>query len=143
MKEKMKCLNNQFLAQIVALQNTQAPLPLPERPTATEATSSEQPQSWRHRRAASPHFVEAIRWRVKFYSSPHEGSTWLFSKEDREIHQDLDKFVQKRIEEASMPHHGRFKVIATDASNFSFSEDILEYEFLKKFMISTFDCYSG
>jgi len=41
-----------------------------------------------------------------------------------------------------MPHHCIFKAIATDASNSSFSEDILEYEFLKKFMILALDSYS-
>ena len=48
-------------------------------------------------------------------------------KTEKFIHvQDLDKLVQKRVEEASMSHHCRFNVIATDASNSPFSDDILE-----------------
>ena len=42
-----------------------------------------------------------------------------------------------------MPHHCRLTAITTDASNSPFSEGILEYIFLKKFTISTFDCYFG
>ena len=42
-----------------------------------------------------------------------------------------------------MSHHSRFKAITTDASNSSFSRDILEYEFSKKFMILTFNFYSS
>ena len=42
-----------------------------------------------------------------------------------------------------MAHHDRFRAITTDASNSPFSENILEYDFSKKFMILTFDCYSG
>jgi len=41
-----------------------------------------------------------------------------------------------------MPHHGRLRAIAPDASNFPFSQGILEYEFLKKFMILSFDYHS-
>ena len=42
-----------------------------------------------------------------------------------------------------MPHYCIFRVIATNASNSSLSKDILEYEIPKKFMIPTFNCYSG
>ena len=57
--------------------------------------------------------------------------------------QDLDKLMQKRGKEARMLHQGRLRAIAPDTSNSPFSKGILEYEFFKKFMISTFDCYSG
>ena len=57
--------------------------------------------------------------------------------------QDLNKLAQKQVEEASMPYLCRFRVIATDASNSPFSEDILEYEFLKKLVIMIFYCYFG
>ena len=57
--------------------------------------------------------------------------------------QDLDKLVQERVEEASMPHHYKFRAIAIDASNSPLFQAILEYEFPKKFEILTFDCYSS
>jgi len=56
--------------------------------------------------------------------------------------QDLEKLVQKRVKKVRILHHGRLKAIITVASNSPFSEDILEYEFIKKFTISIFDCYS-
>ena len=42
-----------------------------------------------------------------------------------------------------MPHNRKFRAIAIDASNSPFSEAILEYKLPKKFVISTFDWYSG
>ena len=42
-----------------------------------------------------------------------------------------------------MSHYDRLRDITTDAFNSLFSEGILECEFFKKFMILTFECYSG
>ena len=42
-----------------------------------------------------------------------------------------------------MPHNRKFKDVAIDASNSPFSEAMLEYEFPKKFVIPTFDCFFG
>ena len=49
--------------------------------------------------------------------------------------QDLDKLVQERVREASMPHNRKCRAISFDASNSFVSEAILEYIFLKKFVI--------
>jgi len=46
-REELKHLNDQFLAQIITLQNTQGLPPSPERPTATEAQDNEHSQSRR------------------------------------------------------------------------------------------------
>ena len=43
-QKELKHLNDQLLAQIIALQNTQGPPPSPERPTATEAQNDEHSQ---------------------------------------------------------------------------------------------------
>ena len=81
-----------------------------------------------------PHSIRAIRRLVKFASSPHKGSIWSFSEEDRGV---------IHVQEARISHHDRLRAIATGASNSPFSEGIKEYEFFKKFMILTFDWYSG
>jgi len=108
-----------------------------------EATSGEHSQSRSRRRGASPSPSEQSDSRS---SSPHLRKTDRPDHSRRKIEelihiQDLDKLVQTRVEEASMPHHRRFRAIATDASDSPFSAEILGYEFPKKFMIPTFDCY--
>ena len=87
------------------------------------------------------HSIREIQRRIEF-ASPHirdrHDHSW------RKINKficvlDLDKLVQ----EARMSHHDRLRDITIVASNSPFSEGILEYEFPKKFMILTFDCYSS
>ena len=110
-----------------------------------EVTSGEQSRSQRRCRADSPAPLEQSddgssshhpRSKDRYYHSRRKAEEFIHV-------QDLDKLVRKRVEEVRMPYHGRLRAIAPDASNSPLSEDILENEFLKKFMISTFNCYSG
>ena len=55
--------------------------------------------------------------------------------------QDLEKFVQKQVEEVRIPHHDKLRAIASDASNLS-SPRAYWNMMSQKFMIPTFDCYS-
>ena len=125
--------------------STRVLLPSPKRPITTEATSDEQSQSRRHHRAASPTLLEQSDDRS---SSPHprmkDRPNHSQRKIEKFIHvQNLDKLIQKQVEGASMPHLFRVRAITINLSNSLFFRNILEYEFSKKFIILTFDCYSA
>jgi len=116
---------------------------MPEGPTVIEAPSGEHSQSQRRRITTS-----------LTPSERSDGGSSSFRPRTRDQHdhsrrkveffrvQDLDELVHKRVEEVRMPHHGKLKTIAANAYNSPFSKGILGCEFLKKFMILTFDCYS-
>jgi len=141
----MKHLNDHLLTQIVILQNTRVPPPSLESPNSAKARSGKQSYSRRRRRAASPTLSEQSNDES---SSPHPDMKNQPDQSRRRTEaficvQDLDELIQERVEEASMPHNRKFRVIAIDESNSLFSEALLEYKFPKKFVIPTFDCYFG
>ena len=129
----------------MALQKHQGPPPLLVRPIATETQVEEHSQSHRHHRTTSPDPLEQSDGGS---SSSHPHTREQHDQTQRKIEelvciQDLNKFIQERVEEAKMQHHDRLRAITIDTSNSPFSESIFECEFLKKFTIPTFDCYSG
>ena len=87
----------------------------PERPRAMEATS-ERSQSWRRRRATSP--TPSEQSDDESSSRPHTKNrlhqSWM-RIEAFILVQDLDKLVQERVGEASMPHNRKCRAISIDA----------------------------
>jgi len=137
-------MNGQLLVQITTLQNTRGPPPSPERPTAMEVASGEQSQSRRHCRATFPlHRGNSMTSQVCLIRAQRIDMIIL---RGRSRSSSVPKILTSLYKSESKKR-GCYIMAdsepSSSTSNSTFSEGILEYEFPKKFMIPTFNCYSS